>query len=41
MDENIEYEKSAYLNARRPQIKSEIEYKTGGKHNTRVDINDQ
>jgi hypothetical protein len=41
MDENVEYVRSAYLNARRPHINSGIDYKTGDKHNTRVNINDQ
>jgi hypothetical protein len=31
MDENIEYERSAYLNTRRPHIKSGIGYKTSDK----------
>jgi hypothetical protein len=41
MDENVEYARSAYLNARRPHIKSGIGYKTGDKHNSRVNINGQ
>jgi hypothetical protein len=36
MDEKVEYARSAYLNARRPHIKSEIGYKTDNKHNSRV-----
>jgi hypothetical protein len=36
MDEKIKYARSAYLNARRPHIKSRIGYKTGDKHNSRV-----
>jgi hypothetical protein len=35
-DERIEYARSAFLNARRPHIKSEIGYKNGDKHNSRV-----
>jgi hypothetical protein len=41
MDENVEYARSAYLNARRPHIKSEIGYKTDDNHNTRVNTNGQ
>jgi hypothetical protein len=36
MDEKVEYVRSVYLNARRPHIKSGIGYKTGDKHNTRM-----
>jgi hypothetical protein len=36
MDEKVEYARSAYLNARRPHIKSGIGYKTGNKLNSRV-----
>jgi hypothetical protein len=36
MDEKVEYARSAYLNARRPHIKSKIDYKIGNKHNSRV-----
>jgi hypothetical protein len=32
-DEKIEYERSAYLNERRPHIKNDIGYKMGDKHN--------
>jgi hypothetical protein len=38
MDEKVEYVRSVYLNARRPHIKSGIGYKTGDKHNTRMNI---
>jgi hypothetical protein len=41
MDENVEYARSAYLNARRPHTKSGIGYKTGDKHNTKVNTNSQ
>jgi hypothetical protein len=37
-DENIEYARSAYLNVRMSHIKSGIGYKTGDKHNSRVNI---
>jgi hypothetical protein len=36
VDEKVEYARNAYLNARRPHIKSGIGYKTGDKHNSRV-----
>jgi hypothetical protein len=36
VDEKVEYAKSAYLNTRRPHIKSGIGYKIGDKHNLRV-----
>jgi predicted SPOUT superfamily RNA methylase MTH1 len=39
--EKIEYERSVFLNARRPHIKSGIGYKTGDKHNLRVNIGGQ
>jgi hypothetical protein len=35
-DENIEYSISVFLNARMPHIKSEIGYKNGDRHNSRV-----
>jgi hypothetical protein len=35
-DEKVEYARSVFLNARRPHIKSEIGYKNGDKHNSRV-----
>jgi hypothetical protein len=38
-DEKLEYARSAYLNARRPQIKNGIGYKVGDKHNSRVNNN--
>ena len=34
-EKKIEYARSAYLNARRPHVKSGIEYKNGVKHNAR------
>jgi hypothetical protein len=40
-DEKIEYARSTYLNARKPHIKSGIGYKTGDKHNSRVDTRGQ
>jgi hypothetical protein len=40
-DEKVEYTRSVFLNARRPHIKSRIDYKNGGKHNFRVNTNDQ
>jgi hypothetical protein len=40
-DEKVEYTRSAFLNARRSHIKSEIEYKNGDKHNSRVNTNGQ
>jgi uncharacterized lipoprotein len=36
VDEKIEYARNDYLNARRSHIKSGIGYKTGDKHNSRV-----
>jgi hypothetical protein len=41
MDKNVEYARSAYLNTRRPHIKSEIGYKTGDKHNSWVNTKGQ
>jgi hypothetical protein len=38
MDEKFEYVRGTYLNARMPHIKSGIGYKTGNKHNSRVNI---
>ncbi len=38
-EEKLEYARSAYLNARRPYIKNDIEYKMGDKHNSRVNNN--
>ncbi len=40
-DEKIEYERSVFLNARRPHIKSGIGYKNGDKHNSRVNTKGQ
>jgi hypothetical protein len=39
VDGKIEYARSAYLNARRAHIKNVIGYKTGDKHNSRVNSN--
>jgi hypothetical protein len=39
IDENIEYARSVFLNARRPHIKNGIGYKSGDKHNLRVNSN--
>jgi hypothetical protein len=41
MDEKIEYARNAYLNPRWPHIKSGIGYRTGDKHNTRMNTNGQ
>jgi hypothetical protein len=35
-EHKLEYARSAYMNVRRPHIKSGIGYKTGNQHNTRV-----
>jgi hypothetical protein len=40
-DEKVEYARSAFLNARKPHIKSGISYKTGNKHNSRVNTKGQ
>jgi hypothetical protein len=40
-DENVEYARNAYLNARRSHIKSGIGYRTGDKHNSRVNTRGQ
>jgi hypothetical protein len=40
-DEKIEYERCVFLNTRRPHIKSEIGYKNGDKHNSRVNTKGQ
>jgi hypothetical protein len=39
IDEKIEYASSIFLNARRPHIKSGIGYKSGDKHNSRMNSN--
>jgi hypothetical protein len=39
IDEKIEYARSVFLNARRPHIKNDIGYKSGDKHNLRVNSN--
>jgi hypothetical protein len=39
IDEKIEYARIAFLNARRPYIKNGIGYKSGDKHNSRVNSN--
>jgi hypothetical protein len=41
MNENVEYARSAYLNARMPHIKSAIGYKIGDKHHSRVNTKHQ
>jgi hypothetical protein len=40
-DEKVEYARSVYLNARRPQIKNGIGYKAGDKHNSSVNTRGQ
>jgi G3E family GTPase len=40
-DKKIEYVRSVFLNARRSHIKSGIGYKTGDKHNVRVNTRGQ
>jgi hypothetical protein len=39
IDEKIEYARSVFLNARRSHIKNGIGYKSGDKHNSRVNLN--
>jgi hypothetical protein len=39
IDEKIEYARSLFLNARRPHIEHGIGYKSGDKHNLRVNLN--
>jgi hypothetical protein len=39
IDENIEYTRSVFLNARRSHIKNGIGYKNSDKHNSRVNSN--
>jgi hypothetical protein len=39
IDEKIEYTWSVFLNARRPHIKNDIAYKSGDKHNSRINPN--
>jgi hypothetical protein len=39
IDKKIEYERSVLLNTRRPHIKNDIGYKSGDKHNSRVNLN--
>jgi hypothetical protein len=41
INEKIEYARSVFLNARRPHIKNGISYKSGDKHNSRVNSNDK
>jgi hypothetical protein len=41
IDEKIEYPRSVFLKARRPHIKNGIGYKSGDKHNSRVNSNDK
>jgi cell division protein FtsB len=40
-DEKVEYARSVFLNARKPHIKSQIGYKNGDKHNSRVNTKGQ
>jgi hypothetical protein len=40
-EEKLEYERNAYMNARRPHIKNGLGYKMGDKHNSRVNNNGQ
>jgi hypothetical protein len=40
-DEMVEYARSVFSDARRPHIKSGIGYKTGDKHNSRVNTRGQ
>jgi hypothetical protein len=39
IDEKIEYVRSVFLNTRRSHIKNGIDYKSGDKHNLRVNLN--
>jgi hypothetical protein len=39
IDEKIEYARNVFLNTMRPQIKNGIGYKSGDKHNSRVNSN--
>jgi hypothetical protein len=39
IDEKIENARSVFLNARRPHMKNGISYKSGDKHNSRVNSN--
>jgi hypothetical protein len=39
IDEKIEYARNVFLNARRSHIKNGIDYKSGDKHNSRVNSN--
>jgi hypothetical protein len=41
IDKKIEYARSVFLNGRRPQIKNGIGYKSGDKHNSRVNSIDK
>jgi hypothetical protein len=41
IDEKIEYVGSVFLNVRKPHIKNGIDYKSGDKHNLRVNSNDK
>jgi hypothetical protein len=41
IDEKIEYARSIFLNARKSHIKNGIGYKSGDKHNSRVNSNDR
>jgi hypothetical protein len=39
IDKKIEYPRNVFLNARMPHIKTGIGYKSGDKHNSRVNSN--
>jgi hypothetical protein len=41
IDEKIKYARSVFLNARRAHIKNGIGYKSGDKHNSRINSNDK
>jgi hypothetical protein len=41
IDENIKCARSVFLNVRRSHIKNDVGYKSGGKHNSRVNSNDK
>jgi hypothetical protein len=41
IDEKIEYARSVFLNARKSHIKNGIGYKSGDKHNLRINSNDK
>jgi hypothetical protein len=41
INKKIEYTRNVFLNARRLHIKNDIDYKSGDKHNSRVNSNDK